>query len=226
MILGSRQQEILERARHRMVTAFITMSAPPNLEYLLNDEARGMMVKDRQPQFAREIVAEGVSVWKYADYCPPKIETDPKLMNDVLAAVKERTSKVNNGQIADFDAQRAAFDSEDLVEKAVGLPSRIRLSFTQSAEADAVLIQTVPFSKLKSYLTALHEELSVIGGHLQQAEIAHGPSVTAFEYYEREKNALVSGNKFRYGDVMLAKAHNLLRDMGVPLVQPPKARLH
>ena len=228
-VILNRQQEVIDRSTHRLVTAMIYMVAPFEASETMDPKSFGLIIeKDNQPLsvVANETFIQGVHLWQNEDHCVPKVVSDPRLLDEILQAMKERGRKIDSGDLSAWgvgnDDQLNLFGSSDLINKATGIPRQLTITFTDVGKD----IGTVPFPRLKAYLALLQEKLTKIGGRLHSAEIAHVPAISASDYYKLPQNPLVTGFDLNYGEIMLAKGHNALVEAGVPNISPLKKLLN
>ena len=229
ILTGNRQEEILTRAKNRTVSAIIHMSAP-DIDPNINPSQFGMIVENKKPVHSltsKKAFAQGAQSWVQDDTCVTLAEKDPKVLYEILEAVGRRMKSIEGElQRLHGDDKKVIFNSEDLVNKATGIPLRMRFNLNESENGLQRDILKLPFNKLQSYLLTLQEKLENIGGKIHSVDVAHTASMTAFEYYELATKTLVPGRKFSYGDIMLSKAYNLLKDIGMPLVEARKPTLN
>lgn len=223
-LLGNRQDEILSRAKNRTVTALVNISAP-GVEPGSLHGLFGMIVEKGRPALpTNEVHAQSSHMWQMSDTCETLAEKDADVLAEILDELAKRMASLKSPKFVglNFDSQKIVFNSEDLVERANGIPSRLHIDFKGEAAASHATIARLPFPKLQSYLSHLEEKVEQIGGRIHSADIAHGPSMSAFDYYEMATKKYVAGQKFTYGHVMLARATNLLQQIGIPFVEAPK----
>lgn len=231
MVILDRQHEIVERATERLVTAMIYMVAPRDPEVPFQVTSFGMIVNKGAHSFQRAAqgdYVQGAHLWQQPDRCLPKIATDPAALQRALERVRERTRQLVGGDMAlqglDGGQKKLAFDSADIVNEATGIPPKMHVDFVNAGATQRPDIEGVPFGGLKAYLYLLEEKLGEIGGHLHSMDVAHVPAISASEFYKLGLPARGIGFNPGYGDMMLARAHNLLVDVGVPLVEPKKPK--
>lgn len=226
LLVGNREQEILARATNRKVTTIVNMSAPGVDPGSLHGMF-GMIVEKRRPAIATdEVHAQSAHMWQTDDTCEAVAEKNPRVMMEVLRDVAQRMKGLESGGALSrlrLDSQKVVFDSADLVDKANGLPLRLSVSFDGAATDATPAIMGLPFPKIQSFLLKLDDGVRSIGGRLHSADIVHSASMSAFDYYEMAIKEYMPGKKFTYGDVMLARATALLRDVGMPFVAPKPA---
>lgn len=226
LLTANRQEEILSRAKNRTVTAFIQMAIPTN--HLPDDPKKlGIIVEDKKPFYSLTAAysnAQGSHVWQQDDTCDTLAEKNPRVLFEILEALRHRMKGIDGGMLQSLhgDDKRVIFNSEDLVHKATGIPTRLNVKFEDSAEKVKAGILSLPFKGLQSFLLHLDDKLQNFGGRLHSADITHQSSMSAFDYYEISLQKAGIGRKFTYGDVMLTNAYNLLKDIGIPLVQRDK----
>ncbi|PZQ48269.1 MAG: hypothetical protein DI551_01920 [Micavibrio aeruginosavorus] len=226
LFIGNRQEEILSRARNRSVTAVFHLSAP-GVDEGASPEQFGLLYQDGKPlrslQF-QEIFSQTAHMYKIDDTCEPLVDRDPKVLAQILDAVARRTQALATGELSQFhgDRKRLAFNCDDLVAKATGIPARLKLDFKKSSEVFEGDLARLPFPKLKRTLESVYDKVRTIGGTLHSADIAHTASMSAHDYYEISLQRQFTGYKHTYGDQMLARATSLLQRMGVPYVEPRK----
>ncbi len=232
MFLGDRTKELVFRAAHREVTAMVTLSLP-GIDPKANPESFGAIIKDRKlfspAAGAGSVFSQSANVWKFDDNCVPAIEKDPALLKSLKDELDGRTKGLHSGHFTglDYSDQDAVFDSEDLVGKGTGIPSRLNIDFGASFERAVLAITMLPFDRLKGYLCNLVEKADEAGGQVHDVVITHKSSLSAKDYYKIAGRELHPGRRFSSGDYMLARATNALIDMGIPAGNtPPKPRYH
>lgn len=227
ILTADRKEEILHRARNRTVTAILHLSAA-GADEDAQPERFGLIFDGGKPMESlrgSQMVSQTAQLWQMGDTCEPLAERDPKMLAEILAAVARRTHAVTKGEMSSVPTERvkAPFNCEDLVDRATGIPPRLTLTFAAAdSSAAATDIARLPFPNLKNFLGAVFDRVRTIGGTLHSVDVAHRPAMTAFDYYEISQQRLVPGVRFSYGDVMLARAQNLLQQIGIPYVEPRK----
>jgi hypothetical protein len=215
IITGNRQEEIIARATKRLVTAMIYMMGPQQQtnrpQHLGN---QGFLIEKGKPALpltAKEAFLQNVEVWRWNDECVTPLQKKPDVLLNAIEVIGSRTKRINSGDLAylDLDAQKAVFDSKDIISRATGVPPQIHFDFIDAVKTKDELIEEVPFVKLKKYLKSLESSLETVGGQVTGADISHTDYMSAFDYYEIGFGHHL-GHRFYYGDVMLAKGRRTL----------------
>lgn len=232
MFLGNRDKELMFRATHREVTAIATISLP-GVDPKVSPKSFGAIIEDKKlyaPKTSPTVVfSQAATAWKFDDECLAEIETNPALLQSVKGELQDRTRRLNAGEFKSLlgSERLALFDSEDLVRKGTGIPSRLKIDFDESPEKAVLAVTALPFKNLRHYLCHLLEKASEAGGGLHDVVITHTSSVSAAEYNRIATAQYHPGNLFSAGHYMLVKADRSLEKMGVPKGNdPPKPRYH
>jgi hypothetical protein len=227
MILpGGEQREILDRAQNRTVMAMIDIYAPVEVGVAFKAGALQKSETD-VVVWGNRAYFHTATVWEADDHCLTLVEKDPIVLAKAAATIRDRRKMVNNGEITDSDAVKAAFNSEDVITRATGIQPRLNYDFSETTKlGEMPSFETIPFDRLRGYLKNLHKKLVEIDAFLTSAAVEHSSSMTVFDYYEHGFQRLGFGRKFSYGDVMLSRGYNLLTDIGMPVITPPRKDLN
>lgn len=219
MILD-RQKEIVHRARHRLVMAFITLEAHVATVDEINTENLGVRIKNRKAKIeANEdgFIIHSAQVLETDDQCEALVEKDPAVMQDVLTKLKDRNrASLNTGLSA--EEQDILFESEDIVLQATGLPSRISIVFASQNQEFAKALRSLPFAKLTDYFSILNDKMSAINGRIHSVDITHKSAVSAHDFYRIASKSFAAGGFVATdGRRILADGHNMLNGMIMPV---------
>jgi len=236
ILAASREREVYDRASHRSVTAFVNMEIPGQDPHV-NPENYGVIIHSPKAIQASILLdkaidaafARAATCWKFEDTCEPLVQRDPVVLQRAMRVIARRMKALSETGAANLsrDDKKALFDSADVIDEATGIKRKLTYDFNGSVLTEAQIDQ-IPFPKVKDFIFRLLEKLTKMDGSIQSVDITHTTAMSAFEYYEMVLNpSLQPGKKFSYGDVMLARGYNLLAEVGMPLVYPPKsAGLH
>lgn len=232
MFLADRTDELMFRAANREITAIVTLSLP-GIDPKAGPESMGAIIQGRKLYTPREntsvAFSQAANVWQFDDRCAPEIGRSPALLEEIKRELYDRTKKLNAEEMKGVGAsgKAAIFDSEDLISKGTGIPSKISIDFAGSPERAVLAVSVLPFENLKKYLVHLVEKADEAGGGLHDVTITHRSAISAVDYYELPTRSFQQGRRFSAGHHMLAHATNTLISMGVPYGNtPPKPRYH
>jgi hypothetical protein len=224
ILVGSREQEILDRARNRKVTAIIHISAP-NVDEGASPEQFGVIYQGKMPARplnTSQMFAQTAQAWQMDDECPVLAERDPQVLAAILEAVTRRMYALNRGDLREIhtDKKRVMFDCDDLVYRASGIPVHLKLDFRKSAEVFEGDLERLPFPKLKEFLHVVYDRLQKIGGTLHSADITHVAAISAIDYYKISTKEYFDRNWHGQGDIIAARG-------GTPFFgAPPTSKPH
>jgi len=235
ILAASREQEVRDRAVHRSVTAFVNMEipgqdphVPPGHYGVIVEPHRSLKAGTLLDEALDQAFARAATCWRFEDTCSPLVERDSSVLNRTIGIITRRMEALSATGAANLsrDEKKSLFDSADVIDAATGIEPNLTYDFG-AAVITSGQIDQIPFPKVKDFISKLFCKLSSMNGCIQSVSIRHTTAMSAFEYYEMALNPHIQGKRFSYGEVMLSRAHNLLVEVGMPLVYPPKhAGLH
>lgn len=229
MFLGDRTEEIFYRATNREITAIFTCYVP-GISSSASIESYGAIIQDKQlfsPKGVAKAFTQAAVVLKFDDSCIPAVQRSPIVLEEIRSTIHDRTHYLNDDQLCELSSSQreALFDCEDVIGSATGIPPRIDIDFSKSAQKGILQASTLPFPKAKDFILDLAEKLDREGGGLHDAVIGHKATITAIDYYQISRRELHPGWRRSAGQVMLDRATNALIQIGIPSGNnPPAAR--
>lgn len=222
MLILNRQQEIVERAKNRLVDAIIYMATPEFLETFPDGgnitpaSASGILSLDKTINM---MFSPDRHYWQGLDKCKARIEMDPALQGKIVDELQTRNHALTAGGLS-CDEQDTIFNSSDLTSRSTGLPARFFMVFNASAGQIQSEIATVPFENLRRDLSHFQEHLQKINGYVQAIEVEHIDALSAFDYNKLITKKYVQGHRFYSQDMLNARARQHL--IGISGQKPPR----
>lgn len=223
-----RTREIVHRARHRLVLAFLSIEAYESDIRKINTDNFGVTVKERQARIKADekgFLIQSACVFETDAECNPLIEKSPMLMETVRKELSDRMqSSVVQGLHG--EDKKVIFESEDVILRATGLSHHIHIEFSQSASNFGNEVSNVPFAKLRELLSGFQEKLVTAGGRLASVDMEHKSAISASDYYRIVIDRLYPGRTASFGDSMIYRANRSLDQVGIPHIYDASRKLH
>lgn len=218
MILD-RQKEIVHRARHRLVLAFITLQSEVPTVAEINTDNLGVVIKQGTAKLEATqdgFIVHCAHILETDEQCETLIEKNPAIMQRTLNKLKDRNRAMLEHGLRG-EERDVLFESEDIIREACGVPHRISLEFSGKAAEFSKAMERLPFRKLSGYFSLLNKKLLAEKGYVHSVDITHKSAMSAYDYYQMATKSFADGFSFSEGNRLLADAHNMLNGMTMPV---------
>lgn len=227
MILD-RQKEILHRARHRLVLAFLMVEAEIPVGEAFNEKNVGVAVKDRKAVLKATpdgMIMQSALVLETDEECDALVERSTIFLGEISERIRNRDRDMLKPEMSSEDRD-ALFESEDVIYEASGIAKRISMEFTDATTSFASSMISFPFRKLAYHFSLINDKLAAYNGRICSIDVTHKSAISARDFYKIPSKTYSTGYSLRDGERILNRGYNALVAAGMPLVRPSDRKFH